>query len=143
VKRKRLLEGQGYDETPADEDTRLFRPGSQRDSAGAAVAAAQGDVDEQQRLAKIVRVNPRVNLLAHESDSLMKGFGVVHATSKVRDLAEEQIPYFSKTCILRVIMYYYVCYYILCVNLCHNLRNMCLLCLLFITTYQQHVHHAP
>ncbi|GAX76207.1 hypothetical protein CEUSTIGMA_g3651.t1 [Chlamydomonas eustigma] len=94
VKRKRLLEGQGYDDTPADEDARLFRPGFQRDSAGAAVTAAQSDVDEQQRLAKIICVNPRVNLLAHESDSLMQGFGVVHATSKdpgVPGMAEDLV----------------------------------------------------
>jgi hypothetical protein len=98
------LEGQVIVDTPADENTQLFRP-PRAGTAGAALAAAtmaaarinphllpaaggvdgEGDFDEgRQRKAKAARVNPVVNLFASVSDSASAGHGLVHDPMRVR-----------------------------------------------------------
>ena len=96
--RKRLLDGQAVEGTPADENMQLFRP-PRAGSAAAAVTAATaalsrrglegGDDDGEgrQRRSKVMRVNPVVNLLAHLDDGLSEGHGMAHDTVKVNLVA--------------------------------------------------------
>lgn len=100
-KRKQLLDGHAIVDTPADENTQLFRP-PRAGTARAALAAATmvaarsnprmlqtaagddgNDEEGRQRKAKVARVNPVLNLFANVSDSNSAGHGVAHDTRRV------------------------------------------------------------